>query len=113
MLEHRGAPIDAGRAALRRPTELTVKLDGDLFLPAHYFEWVAATFARDPRAGNGHLSGARKIDDAAARDSLRSEQAARMRGLLRGARHTPESALAGGGPALWITGSDGGLPEVV
>jgi GT2 family glycosyltransferase len=31
--------------------EFVVKLDGDLFLPAHYFAWVAATFARSPRAG--------------------------------------------------------------
>ena len=51
----RGAPIvaafNARRAALRRRAELTVKLDGDLFLPAHYFEWIATSFARDPRAG--------------------------------------------------------------
>lgn len=234
----RGAPIveafNAGRAALRGPTELTVKLDGDLFLPAHYFEWIAASFARDPRAGivggsiltlvegrwerdavsrhnvigaakayrtdcleeigglrpsmgwdgideyaarargwrvhvlselpilhykhrgskqpwyrarweegrgahymsyhpaflairaayrmlverpsilgglvlgagftYGHLTRALQIDDVGARDLLRQEQRARMRGLLHGARHAPEQALAGGGPALWITG---------
>ena len=34
----------------QRP-EVVVKLDGDLFLPPHYFEWVAATFARDPARG--------------------------------------------------------------
>lgn len=51
----RGAPIveafAAGRAALRERPEIVVKLDGDLFLSAHYFEWVARTFLRDPRAG--------------------------------------------------------------
>ena len=51
----RGAPIvrafERGREALRAETEVVVKLDGDLYLPPHYFEWVAATFARDPRAG--------------------------------------------------------------
>lgn len=51
----RGAPIvrafDAGRASLRERPEVVVKLDGDLFLPAHYFEWVARAFHRDPRAG--------------------------------------------------------------
>ena len=51
----RGAPIvrafQRGHDALRERPEVVVKLDGDLFLPAHYFEWVAATFARDPRAG--------------------------------------------------------------
>ena len=51
----RGAPIvrafQQGCAALRERPEVVVKLDGDLFLPAHYFEWVARTFAREPRAG--------------------------------------------------------------
>ena len=51
----RGAPIvaafNAGRDALAQRSDLIVKMDGDLFLPAHYFEWVAATFAHDPRAG--------------------------------------------------------------
>jgi hypothetical protein len=51
----RGAPVvrafEHGLRALREPHEFVVKLDGDLFLPAHYFEWVAATFAREPRAG--------------------------------------------------------------
>lgn len=31
--------------------DVVVKLDGDLHLPSHYFEWVAAVFERDPRAG--------------------------------------------------------------
>ena len=31
--------------------DFVVKLDGDLYLPPHYFAWVAETFARDPRAG--------------------------------------------------------------
>jgi len=51
----RGAPIvrafQQGCDALNHRPEVVVKLDGDLFLPPHYFEWVAATFARDPRAG--------------------------------------------------------------
>lgn len=51
----RGAPIvrafNAGLAVLRRRPEVLVKMDGDLFLPSHYFEWVARAFARDPRAG--------------------------------------------------------------
>ena len=51
----RGAPIvrafQRGCAELREQPDVVVKLDGDLFLPAHYFEWVAETFARDPRAG--------------------------------------------------------------
>lgn len=51
----RGAPIvrafEAGRRALRDRPGITVKMDGDLFLPPHYFEWVARVFARDPRAG--------------------------------------------------------------
>jgi glycosyltransferase involved in cell wall biosynthesis len=51
----RGAPIvrafTRGVAALRERPEVVVKLDGDLFLPAHYFAWVARAFADDERAG--------------------------------------------------------------
>ena len=51
----RGAPIvrafQRGCDALRERPEVVVKLDGDLYLPPHYFGWVAATFAREPRAG--------------------------------------------------------------
>jgi biofilm PGA synthesis N-glycosyltransferase PgaC len=51
----RGAPVvrafNAGRATLSEPHDFVVKLDGDLFLPSHYFEWVAATFGREERAG--------------------------------------------------------------
>lgn len=43
--------FDHGRAQLREPHEIVVKLDGDLELPRHYFSRVTATFARDPRAG--------------------------------------------------------------
>src|SRR3954451_24863419 len=51
----RGAPIvrafQQGVAALRERPEVTVKLDGDLFLPSHYFAWVARAVAEDPRVG--------------------------------------------------------------
>jgi poly-beta-1,6-N-acetyl-D-glucosamine synthase len=51
----RGAPIvrafHAGLAQLERPPEIVVKLDADLYLPPHYFAWVAAVFMREPRAG--------------------------------------------------------------
>jgi poly-beta-1,6-N-acetyl-D-glucosamine synthase len=51
----RGAPIvrafNQGLVSLESRPDFVVKLDGDLFLPAHYFAWVAATFAVDPRAG--------------------------------------------------------------
>lgn len=51
----RGAPIvqafERGRSHLRERPDITVKLDGDLFLPCHYFAWVARVFADDPRAG--------------------------------------------------------------
>lgn len=51
----RGAPIveafEDGRATLRERPDVIVKLDGDLFLPSHFFAWVGATFTRDPRAG--------------------------------------------------------------
>jgi glycosyltransferase involved in cell wall biosynthesis len=51
----RGAPVvlafEAGRAALDERTELVAKMDGDLLLPPHYYEWIATTFERVPRAG--------------------------------------------------------------
>jgi poly-beta-1,6-N-acetyl-D-glucosamine synthase len=51
----RGGPIveafNRGLEELTARPEFVVKLDGDLFLPAHYFAWVAATFAAEPRAG--------------------------------------------------------------
>lgn len=51
----RGGPIvrafNLGRSMLRASPDITVKLDGDLFFPVHYFEWVAGTFARDASAG--------------------------------------------------------------
>jgi biofilm PGA synthesis N-glycosyltransferase PgaC len=51
----RGAPIvrafEHGRATIAEPHHFVVKLDGDLFLPANYFAWVARVFADDPRTG--------------------------------------------------------------
>jgi biofilm PGA synthesis N-glycosyltransferase PgaC len=51
----RGGPIvrafEDGRARLEHRDDVVVKLDGDLQLPAHYFEWVLSVFAREPRAG--------------------------------------------------------------
>jgi poly-beta-1,6-N-acetyl-D-glucosamine synthase len=49
-----GAIVRAFNLGLERLGALpafVVKLDGDLYLPPHYFAWVAETFARDPRAG--------------------------------------------------------------
>jgi poly-beta-1,6-N-acetyl-D-glucosamine synthase len=43
--------FNSGLLALDERPDVVVKLDGDLHLPAHYFEWVAAVFERDPRAG--------------------------------------------------------------
>jgi poly-beta-1,6-N-acetyl-D-glucosamine synthase len=40
-----------GRLELHRSPDVTVKLDGDLYLPPHYFAWVADVFARVPAAG--------------------------------------------------------------
>jgi poly-beta-1,6-N-acetyl-D-glucosamine synthase len=51
----RGAPIvrafNRGLASLKTRPDFVVKLDGDLFLPSHYFAWVAAAFKVDARAG--------------------------------------------------------------
>jgi poly-beta-1,6-N-acetyl-D-glucosamine synthase len=51
----RGKPIveafNAGLETVVVPHEFVVKMDGDLFVPPHYFDWVARTFDRYPRAG--------------------------------------------------------------
>lgn len=51
----RGAPIvrafETGRRALDVRPEFVAKMDGDLYVPAHYYAWVASTFERVPRAG--------------------------------------------------------------
>src|SRR4051812_4257171 len=51
----RGKPIveafNAGLETLTVQHEFVVKMDGDLFVPPHYFDWVARTFDRYPRAG--------------------------------------------------------------
>ena len=51
----RGGPIvrafNHGLDLLDVDVDVVVKLDGDLFLPAHYFAWVAQVFADDERAG--------------------------------------------------------------
>jgi poly-beta-1,6-N-acetyl-D-glucosamine synthase len=63
----RGAPIvrafNTGLAAVGARPEFVVKLDADLFLPAHYFAWVARAFLDDPRAGV--VGGVALIDDGA------------------------------------------------
>lgn len=43
--------FNAGLLSLEERPDVVVKLDGDLHLPSHYFEWVAAVFERDDRAG--------------------------------------------------------------
>ena len=51
----RGGPIvrafQDGLGRLTGRADVVVKLDGDLQLPGHYFEWVLDVFAREPRAG--------------------------------------------------------------
>jgi GT2 family glycosyltransferase len=43
--------FNSGLRALDAWPDFLVKMDGDLFLPAHYFEWVAETFGRVGEAG--------------------------------------------------------------
>lgn len=54
-LRARGANVveafKQGLATVDLRVEFVCKLDGDLFLPAHYFCWVAETFSRNERAG--------------------------------------------------------------
>jgi glycosyltransferase involved in cell wall biosynthesis len=45
------AAFKLGRSELRGRPDVTVKLDGDLYVPPHYFAWVAEVFAQVPMAG--------------------------------------------------------------
>jgi biofilm PGA synthesis N-glycosyltransferase PgaC len=51
----RGAKIvrafNVGLSALSERPDVVVKMDGDIMLASHYFQWVAETFARVPDAG--------------------------------------------------------------
>jgi poly-beta-1,6-N-acetyl-D-glucosamine synthase len=51
----RGGPIvrafEKGLSSLTDEVDVVVKLDGDLHLPSHYFEWVLSVFEREERAG--------------------------------------------------------------
>jgi glycosyltransferase involved in cell wall biosynthesis len=55
VTRERGGPIvrafEDGLTRLDQRDDVIVKLDGDLQLSAHYFEWVLSAFAHDPRAG--------------------------------------------------------------
>lgn len=69
------AAFNAGLAALEEMPDFVVKLDGDLFLPTHYFAWVAQTFARVPQAGivggtTRLFDGKRWVPDATSRHNL-------------------------------------------
>lgn len=41
----------AGLRSVDETPEFVVKMDADVFIPPHYFEWIATTFARVGRAG--------------------------------------------------------------
>lgn len=43
--------FNRGRSELRETPDVTVKLDGDLYVPPHYFAWIAEVFTRIPTAG--------------------------------------------------------------
>ncbi len=67
--------FNRGLSALDTSADFLVKLDGDLFLPAHYFAWVAETFARAPKAGivggvTRVYDGERWVPDAKSRHNL-------------------------------------------
>jgi glycosyltransferase involved in cell wall biosynthesis len=64
-----------GRSELRGLPDVTVKLDGDLYLPPHYFAWVADVFARVTAAGvvggTGHVwDGAAWVSEKAAQHNV-------------------------------------------
>src|SRR5205807_7718062 len=67
--------FNAGLATLGSLPDLIVKMDGDIFLPAHYFAWVAETFAAVPAAGivggtTRLFDGERWVADATSRHNL-------------------------------------------
>lgn len=95
MTRERGGPIvrafQDGLAHLDASAgpapDVVVKLDGDLQLPAHYFEWVLSVFAREPRAGvvGGTVyvhDGERWVPDAVGRHTVHGAIKAYRRACL-------------------------------
>jgi biofilm PGA synthesis N-glycosyltransferase PgaC len=67
--------FNVGLAALGGIPDFVVKMDGDIFLPAHYFAWVAETFSRVPTAGivggtTRLFDGERWVPDATSRHNV-------------------------------------------
>jgi poly-beta-1,6-N-acetyl-D-glucosamine synthase len=103
----RGSPIveafNRGRAELRGRPDVTVKLDGDLYVPPHYFAWVAEVFARVPSAGV--VGGVGLVWDGAA---WTPEKAARHNvvGYAKAYRTACLDAIGGLHPAMGWDGID-------
>src|SRR5436190_7323106 len=80
--------FNAGLADLRTRPDIVVKMDGDIMLPAHYFAWVAETFARVPRAGivggqTHSFDGERWAPDAVSRRNVNGAAKAYRNDCLR------------------------------
>ena len=93
----------AGLQALGERPDVVVKLDGDLHLPAHYFEWVTAVFARDPRAG---IVGGRALvhDSSGWRPDRRAAHT--VPGLAKAYRMTCLEEIGGLHPSMGWDGID-------
>ena len=92
----RGAPIvrafEAGRRALDERPDFVAKMDGDLFVPAHYYEWIAALFERVPDAG---IAGGRVLTWDGSRWVPDSKGAHTIGGMVKAYRSDCLDAIGG------------------
>ncbi|MCW2960213.1 MAG: glycosyltransferase [Thermoleophilia bacterium] len=103
----RGAPVvhafNAGLEAATRDGEIVVKLDGDLFIPSHYFEWLASAFRDEPRTG---IAGGVVITDYGHRWELDSINLNTVTGAAKAYRRACLTDIGGLQPSMGWDGID-------
>lgn len=103
----RGAPVvhafNAGLEAATTDGEIVVKLDGDLYIPAHYFEWLASTFRDEPRTG---IAGGVVITDYGSRWELDPINQNTVTGAAKAYRRTCLTEIGGLQPSMGWDGID-------
>lgn len=83
--------------------DFVVKLDGDLHLPAHYFEWVASVFARESRAG---VVGGTVLEDSGERWIEANFSPRHVRGAFKAYRRECLAEIGGLRPHMGWDGID-------
>jgi hypothetical protein len=95
--------FNAGLEGASTAGEFIVKLDGDLFLPSHYFEWVASVFRDEPRTG---IAGGMVITDYGTAWAVDRIGVDTVPGCAKAYRRTCLEAIGGLQPSMGWDGID-------